>query len=77
MIRYAVKAGTALVFSAPASGVPSPTFQWRRNGIDIPGATSRTLHLNEPQPEDEGTFTCLLCNLVGCEEWQEVLVAIV
>ena len=34
-----VPAGQMAAFSVTASGSPAPTYQWQRNGVDIPGAT--------------------------------------
>ena len=38
----AVCAGTAITFTATVGCIPSPTYQWTKNGIGIPGATSST-----------------------------------
>ena len=38
----AVCAGTNVTFTATVSGISSPTYQWTKNGIGIPGATSST-----------------------------------
>ncbi len=37
-----VCAGTAITFTATVGCIPSPTYQWTKNGIAIPGATSST-----------------------------------
>ena len=36
-------AGEAIVLSTTASGIPAPTLQWRKDGIDIPGATAANI----------------------------------
>jgi hypothetical protein len=41
-----VTTGSTVVFSAAATGVPTPTYQWQRDNQDIPGATSATLVLS-------------------------------
>jgi len=38
----AVCAGTSVTFTAVATGISSPTYQWTKNGIGIPGANSST-----------------------------------
>ncbi len=40
-----VAAGATVVFTALANGVPTPTYQWQRNGLAITTATSPTLVL--------------------------------
>lgn len=38
----AVCAGTTVTFTATVTGISSPTYQWTKNGIGIPGANSST-----------------------------------
>jgi hypothetical protein len=38
----AVCAGTSVTFTATVNGISSPTYQWTKNGIGIPGANSST-----------------------------------
>ena len=38
--NQSVTAGSTATFTAAASGAPTPTVQWQRNGVDISGATS-------------------------------------
>ena len=42
-----------------------PTYQWRKNTIDIAGATSSTLNLNNIQTWDEGSYTVTVTNMAG------------
>ena len=37
-------------------------FQWRRNGVDIPGAIGHLMILNAVTINDEGTYTCAVSN---------------
>lgn len=48
--------GASVLFGVNFSGVPS-AFQWRRNGVAIPGATSTTLTIPAAQVSDEGNYT--------------------
>ena len=60
-----VNQGSAATFTVAASGSPAPTFQWRRNGDPISGATSATLELASAQPGDAGDYTCVATNSAG------------
>ena len=50
-------AGDLAVFSVQATGSGSLTFQWRKNGADIPGATSQGLVLNPVAAGDAATYS--------------------
>lgn len=60
-----VTAGNAFTFSVTATGTPPPTYQWRKDGIDIPNATNATLTLNNVQAADAGNYSVVLTNLGG------------
>lgn len=40
-------------------------YQWRKNGIDISGATGNTLNLNNIQVSDSGNYTCFITSACG------------
>lgn len=50
--------GEMLAIVATASGVPQPQYQWRRNGVPIPGATRPMLVRHSVTEADMGTYTC-------------------
>jgi len=58
-IKLTVQAGASAVFTAQASGIDQPRFQWRRSAdggvtfIDIPGATAATYTLANVQFADD------------------------
>ena len=52
-------------FTAAASGVPAPTFQWSKNGNAIGGATAATLSISNAQSTDAGSYTVLATNSLG------------
>ncbi len=64
-VNKTVGAGTNVTFTAAASGSPAPTFQWRKNGDDIPGATSPSLTLNSVQLADAGSYQLIATNWLG------------
>ncbi|XP_056002118.1 neuroglian-like [Ostrea edulis] len=69
------KSGEAVQLPCKAGGFPTPTFSWKRNGIDfnpsgnddrftqLPG--EGTLVINVPQDKDEGLFQCIATNSFG------------
>ncbi|HTZ19577.1 MAG TPA: immunoglobulin domain-containing protein [Opitutaceae bacterium] len=52
-------------FSVQADGTPAPTFQWRKDGVDIAGAVQSTLNLYNIQLSDAGTYTVAISNVAG------------
>ena len=60
-----VNAGASVSLTVIATGSPAPTYQWRRNGVLISGATSATLALDNVQPAQAGAYTVTVANSVG------------
>jgi hypothetical protein len=52
--------GDYVELSAGAAGSGDFTYQWSRNGVLIPGATSDTLTFSSVQPADAGSYTVTL-----------------
>lgn len=57
--------GGNATFSVTAQGTPTPTYQWRRNGSNIPGATSAFLTRNGVTIGDAGDYTVVVTNSCG------------
>ena len=55
--------GTAASLSVVASG--SPTYQWRKNGTNIPGATAATLSFASLAAADTASYDVVLTNAAG------------
>ncbi|MEY4089244.1 MAG: hypothetical protein RJB55_1515 [Verrucomicrobiota bacterium] len=60
-----VSPGSTVVFQAAAAGDPAPNFQWRREGIPIPGATAPLLVLRGVGTAEAGSYSCVAANAVG------------
>ena len=56
-------AGGPATFSVVATG--SPTYQWRKDGVAIAGATGTTLTLASTRPADAGAYTVVVTNAAG------------
>ncbi|HUR59358.1 MAG TPA: immunoglobulin domain-containing protein [Opitutaceae bacterium] len=57
--------GNNVTLSASAAGAPSPTYQWRKNGVAIAGATGATLTLNNVSAGDAAVYEVVATNSVG------------
>ncbi len=60
-----VFAGDAVTFSVAATGFPAPTYQWRKNGAPIAGATAATLALRSAVAVDAGRYDVVATNALG------------
>ena len=60
-----INAGSTVVFSSLAAGTPTPTYQWRRNGSIIAGATLPNLVLSRADLSAAGIYTCTATNSAG------------
>jgi len=60
--------GESVSFNITAVGNPPLSYQWKKNGIDITGADSSTLVLNDvPATDDSSLITCMVSNLSSSE----------
>jgi Immunoglobulin domain len=60
-----VNAGVNVTFTTGVSGSPAPTFQWRKNSVNIAGATSAALTLTSVTTADAGTYSVVATNSSG------------
>ena len=60
-----VTVGDSVTFTVAASGNPTPTYQWRKNGTNLNGATNATLTLTNVQTGDAGIYTVVATNSAG------------
>ncbi|MDP3072352.1 MAG: immunoglobulin domain-containing protein [Opitutaceae bacterium] len=71
-----VVAGASAILTAQATGTPTPTYQWQKNGVDIPGATSGTLTIASARGEDAGAYGVTATNIAGSNRSVPVSLAI-
>lgn len=57
--------GDAVTFNATHFSRLPVTWQWRRNGVDVPGATHATLTLLDLEPDDAGLYQLCVSNPAG------------
>jgi hyaluronate lyase len=57
--------GTGVTLTVAASG--EPTIQWRKNGVNLAGATAGTLTFNALTAEDTASYDAVLTNTAGTE----------
>ncbi|HTD65293.1 MAG TPA: immunoglobulin domain-containing protein [Candidatus Limnocylindria bacterium] len=60
-----VQAGDDVTFTVLASGVPEPTYQWRFQGTNIPGATQWILMLPNVHSINSGDYSVVVSNAHG------------
>jgi len=59
-----VNAGATATFSVQAAGSPAPTFQWRKNGVNLGGATNASYSV-EATPTSAGYYDAVVTNSEG------------
>ena len=64
-ISQNVSASSTVTFGVAATGSPAPTFQWRKEGSAITGATANSLTLSTVRATDAGAYTVAITNSVG------------
>jgi hypothetical protein len=52
--------------SVTAASLPATTYQWQKGGVDVAGATSATITINNVQAGDAGNYTCNVYSSQGC-----------
>lgn len=60
-----VPAGSYIYFSITASGTAPLSYQWKKNGVNITGATSDTYPISSVQSSDAGSYSVTVTNSVG------------
>jgi len=64
-LAQTVTGGTNLIMMAYAGGTPPLTYEWRRNGVALPGKTNDVLLLNNVTRHDGGSYSVRVRNALG------------
>lgn len=64
-VSRTVVVGGSVTLSVSATGVPAVSYQWRKNGQNVPGATGRSFTFNPAQVGDAGNYDVVVSNAVG------------
>jgi hypothetical protein len=57
--------GQSVTLTVEAQGTSPLTYQWRHNGVDLPGATNRSLELSRLQFHQSGEYSVVVTNAFG------------
>ena len=64
-VSQTITAGVSATFTVVATGIPSPNYQWLKNGATISGATSTSLIIGNARCADAGTYSVIVSNIAG------------
>ncbi len=64
-VNTAVRLGSTATLSVAATGAAPIFYQWRKEGVDIPGATAASYVINFAQTADSGTYDVVASNAVS------------
>jgi hypothetical protein len=57
--------GSTITLSVSSNGTPPFSYQWRKNGANIPGANSASLALSNVSAADAGNYSVIVSNSAG------------
>jgi len=64
-VSITVTAGVTATFSVVATGIPDPSYQWRKDGTNLDGAVDATLVIPTALDPDVGTYSVIVSNGAG------------
>jgi hypothetical protein len=64
-VGQSVPGSGVLSLHAYATGIPSPAYQWLKNGEPIPGQTASTLAIPSANVNDAGSYSVVVSNIAG------------
>jgi hypothetical protein len=60
--------GYSVTLEADATGFPTTTVRWQKDGVDVPGATSKKLVLRNITAAELGSYRAVFTSLVGAQQ---------
>jgi hypothetical protein len=60
-----IATGQSATFSVKVAAIPEATYQWFKNDVSIPGATSSALAFSNAKKEDSGRYRVTITNTAG------------
>jgi hypothetical protein len=57
--------GSSTTFTVVAAGSPAPTYQWRKNLVNIPGQVNASYTITSTALADNGSYDCVVTNSCG------------
>jgi PKD repeat protein len=64
-VSVTVTAGVTATFNVVVTGIPTPNYQWLKNGATISGATSTSLTISNAHCPDAATYSVIVSNIAG------------
>jgi len=64
-LSQTIAEASSVTFTSNASGTPTPTYQWKKDGATIGGATSSSYTIASVAPADAGAYTVVATNSQG------------
>jgi pectin methylesterase-like acyl-CoA thioesterase len=63
--NQSITAGASATFVSAATGLPSPSFQWLKNGVTVTVATNATFTITNAQSGDAAMYSVIVSNSAG------------
>jgi len=66
-VSQTVTVGANVTFTVVANGTPTPTYQWKKGGVDVSGAVSSSYSIIGVTLGSAGSYTCVATNTEGTD----------